>query len=80
MNDYMKALHKRFFRGPDCIELEEDVERIRLELRDCLYGGLCGEERAGDHQPCCSIGQKGAPHVKRHTGILFSAVELVVAY
>ncbi len=36
MNDYMKALHKRFFWGPDCTELEEDVERIRLELRDCL--------------------------------------------
>ncbi len=36
MNDYMKALHKRFFRGPDCTELEEDAERIRLELRDCL--------------------------------------------
>ncbi len=36
MNDYMTALHERFFREPDHTELEADVERIRLELQDCL--------------------------------------------
>ena len=36
MNDYMTALHKRFFREPDCTKLKENVERIRVELRDCL--------------------------------------------
>jgi len=36
MNDYMKALHQRFFREPDFTELEEDIETTRQEVRDCL--------------------------------------------
>ncbi len=36
MNDYMKALHQRFFREPDFAELEEDIEQTRQEVRDCL--------------------------------------------
>ncbi len=36
MNDYMKALHQRFFREPDFTELEEDIEQTRQEVRDCL--------------------------------------------
>ncbi len=36
MNDYMKALHQRFFREPDLTELEEDIEKTRQEVRDCL--------------------------------------------
>ncbi len=36
MNDYMTALHERFFREPDHTELETDIERIRLELQNCL--------------------------------------------
>jgi len=36
MNDYMKALHQRFFRDPDHTELEEDIEKTRQEVRDCL--------------------------------------------
>ena len=36
MNDYMKALHQRFFREPDLTELEDDIENTRQEVRDCL--------------------------------------------
>ena len=36
MNDYMRALHQRFYREPDFRELEEDVENTRREIRDCL--------------------------------------------
>jgi len=36
MNDYMTALHQRFFREPDLTELEEDIEQTRQEVRDCL--------------------------------------------
>ncbi len=36
MNDYMKALHQRFFREPDFTELEEYIEQTRREVRDCL--------------------------------------------
>ena len=36
MNDYMRALHQRFFREPDVSELEEDIENTRQEVRDCL--------------------------------------------
>ncbi len=36
MNDYMKALHQRFFQEPDCGEPEEEIEQIRLELREYL--------------------------------------------
>ena len=36
MNDYMRALHQRFYREPDFNELEEDIENTRQEVRDCL--------------------------------------------
>ena len=36
MNDYMTALHQRFFREPDFSELEEEIEQSRQEVRDCL--------------------------------------------
>ena len=36
MNDYMRALHQRFFREPDVSGLEEDIENTRQEVRDCL--------------------------------------------
>ena len=36
MNDYMRALHQRFFREPDVSELEEDIENTRQEVRDYL--------------------------------------------
>lgn len=29
MNDYMRALHQRFFREPDVSELEEDIENTQ---------------------------------------------------
>ena len=36
MNDYMRALHQRFYREPDFSELEEDIENTRQKVRDCL--------------------------------------------
>ena len=36
MNDYMNALHQRFYREPDFSELEEEIEQTRQEVRDCL--------------------------------------------
>ena len=36
MNDYMTALHQRFYREPDFSELEEEIEETRQEVRDCL--------------------------------------------
>mgnify|MGYP000326136896 FL=1 len=36
MNDYMTALHQRFFQEPDFTELEEEMEQARQEVRDCL--------------------------------------------
>ena len=36
MNDYMTALHQRFYREPDFSELEEEIEEVRQEVRDCL--------------------------------------------
>ena len=36
MNDYMTALHQRFFREPDFSALEEEMEQARQEVRDCL--------------------------------------------
>ena len=36
MNDYMTALHQRFYREPDFSELEEEIEEARQEVRDCL--------------------------------------------
>ena len=32
----MKALHQRFYREPDFSEMEEDIEKTRQEVRDCL--------------------------------------------
>ena len=36
MNDYMKALHQRFFRKPNLTELEHEIETARQEVRDYL--------------------------------------------
>ena len=36
MNDYMRALHQRFFQEPDCIETRRELEMLRLTLRDKL--------------------------------------------
>ena len=36
MNDYMRALHRRFYREPYFSDLEEDIESTRQEVRDCL--------------------------------------------
>lgn len=36
MNDYMSALHQRFFQKPDVTELKEEIELTRREVRDCL--------------------------------------------
>ena len=36
MNDYMKALHQRFFQKPNLKELENEIETARQEVRDCL--------------------------------------------
>ena len=36
MNDYMTALHQRFYREPDFSELEEEIEQTQQEVRDCL--------------------------------------------
>ena len=36
MNDYMKALHQRFFRKPNLTELEKEIETARQEVRNCL--------------------------------------------
>ncbi len=36
MNDYMTALHQRFYREPDFAELEKEIEQTRQEVRDCL--------------------------------------------
>ena len=36
MNDYMTALHQRFYRESDFSELEEEIEETRQEVRDCL--------------------------------------------
>ena len=36
MNDYMKALHQRFFREPECADVWEEIEALRQELRETL--------------------------------------------
>ena len=36
MNDYMRALHQRFYREPDFSEMEEDIENTRQEVQDFL--------------------------------------------
>ena len=34
MNDYMRALHQRFFREPDVSELEEDIENFTIAYEE----------------------------------------------
>ena len=36
MNDYMTALHQRFYRDPDVTELEKELEPPRQKVWDCL--------------------------------------------
>ena len=36
MNDYMRALHQRFFREPECVDEREEIEELRQELREQL--------------------------------------------
>ena len=36
MNDYLRALHQRFYRQPDLREMEDDIETTRQEVRDYL--------------------------------------------
>ena len=43
MNDYMTALHQRFYREPDFSELEEEIE----EVADVLYQLKAHGRRAG---------------------------------
>lgn len=33
MNDYMQALHRRFFKEPELKELMEEIESVRLSLK-----------------------------------------------
>lgn len=34
MNDYMRALHQRFFQEPECGVMREELEALRCDLRD----------------------------------------------
>lgn len=34
MNDYMKALHHRFFHRPDCTELRAEIDQLYAGLRE----------------------------------------------
>lgn len=34
MYDYMKSLHRQFFREPECGELRREIEQTRQALRD----------------------------------------------
>ena len=36
MNDYMRALHQRFFRAPTCAEQQHEIEFTRQELQKRL--------------------------------------------
>ena len=36
MNDYMQALHQRFFREPECADVRDEIEELRQELRELL--------------------------------------------
>ena len=36
MNDYMQALHQRFFREPECADVWEEIDALRQELRETL--------------------------------------------
>ncbi|MHA5218718.1 DUF6809 family protein [Dysosmobacter sp. Phy] len=33
MNDYMQALHRRFFKEPELKEVREEIEDLRLSLK-----------------------------------------------
>ena len=44
MNDYMTALHQRFYREPDFSELEEEIEEVRQEAT--VSGGAFEAEKA----------------------------------
>lgn len=34
MNDYMRALHQRFFCEPACTDVRDEIEGLRRELRE----------------------------------------------
>ena len=36
MNDYLRALHQRFFQEPECADVWEEIEALRQELRETL--------------------------------------------
>ena len=36
MNDYMQALHQRFFQEPECADVWAEIEALRQELRETL--------------------------------------------
>jgi len=36
VNDYMQALHQRFFQEPECADVWEEIEALRQELRETL--------------------------------------------
>ena len=36
MNDYMRALHQRFFQEPECADVRREIEELRQELRETL--------------------------------------------
>ena len=36
MNDYMRALHQRFFREPECADVREEIEGLHRDLREPL--------------------------------------------
>ena len=36
MNDYMRALHQRFFREPEYADVRREIEGLRRELREQL--------------------------------------------
>ena len=36
MNDYMRALHQRFFQEPECADVRREIEELRQELREQL--------------------------------------------
>ena len=36
MNDYMQALHQRFFQEPKCADVRDEIEGLRQELREFL--------------------------------------------
>ena len=68
MNDYMTALHQRFYREPDFSELEEEIEEARQEVRDYLdkmqwrrlmyLGEVQNLRREKSSQASCTAGLK----------------------